>query len=232
MVLVSNPLRMGKTSVIATLEPVPARLAGWQRTATLVERAREGDREAFGQLVKQFERTVYAIVLNRLGNTSEAAELTQEVFLHIMRRLGQLREPERFAGWLRQVAARMAINRATRHVPPPAVEDGILESVTAYRDDPHDTIVRREHAARLWDALDRLKPLDRDTLVGYYIDGHSLNELSARHDAPLGTIKRRLHTARLRLKEELEGSVADPDEWTEDDHDHSHEYALEPVGAL
>jgi RNA polymerase sigma-70 factor (ECF subfamily) len=221
---------MGTTAVLATLEPVPARAAGWAQTAILVERAREGDREAFGRLVEQFERTVYAIVLNRLGNPSEAAELTQEVFLHVMRRLGQLREPERFAGWLRQVAARMAINRATRRVPPAPIEDEVLEGVTAHRDDPHDTLVRREHAARLWEALGRLKPLDRDTLVGFYIDGHSLNELAERHDAPLGTIKRRLHTARRRLKEELEGSVVDPDEWTEGERDP--DVALEPLEVL
>ncbi len=56
--------------------------------------------------------------LRRLGNPSEAMELTQEVFLHVLRRIHQLREPERFAGWLRQVAVRMAINRATRRLAP------------------------------------------------------------------------------------------------------------------
>ena len=84
----------------------------------------EGDREAFGELVEQFQPTVYAIALRRLANASDALELTQEVFLHVLRRIGQLREPERFAGWLRQVAVRMAINRATRRVAPPSVEVG------------------------------------------------------------------------------------------------------------
>ena len=95
---------------------MPAREAGWSTLACLVERAQGGDREAFGELVEQFQRTVHAICLRRLGNPSEAVELTQEVFLHVMRRIDQLREPERFAGWLRQVAVRMAINRATRRV--------------------------------------------------------------------------------------------------------------------
>src|SRR4051794_12210945 len=82
----------------------------WGGLAVLVRQAQNGDREAFGQLIEQFERTVHAICLRRLGNPSEAIELTQEVFLHVMRRIDQLREPERFAGWLRQVAVRMAIN--------------------------------------------------------------------------------------------------------------------------
>jgi hypothetical protein len=67
---------------------------------------------------------VTVIALRRLANASDALELSQEVFLHVLRRIGQLREPERFAGWLRQVAVRMAINWATRRVAPPTVKSG------------------------------------------------------------------------------------------------------------
>src|SRR5207302_5628070 len=130
---------------------LPARQAGWTHTAALVERAQRGDREAFGALVEQFQRTVYAVCLGRLGNPSEALELTQEVFLHVMRRIDQLREPERFAGWLRQVAVRMAINRATRRTPPPSVETGVLEGAAGRRDDPLDELIARERAQRLDD---------------------------------------------------------------------------------
>jgi RNA polymerase sigma-70 factor (ECF subfamily) len=197
------------------LESPPQRAASWNKTAKLVERAQGGDREAFGLLVEQFQRTVYAICLGRLGHASEAAELTQEVFLHVMNRLDQLREPERFAGWLRQVAARMAINRATRRVPPSPIQDEGLEGLGASHDNPLETLIRHERAARLWEGLARLKPLDRETLVAFYIHGHSLVEMAERHDAPIGTIKRRLHTARLRLKAELQAASADEDEWTE-----------------
>lgn len=207
---------MGTTSVLVMLErDGPACATGWSQTARLVERAQAGDREAFGALVEQFQRTVHAIAFQRLGNAAEAAELTQEVFLHVMKRLGQLREPERFAGWLRQVAARMAINRATRRVPPTTLEDEVLDGATARRDDPHEALVRNERAAHLWEALGRLKPLDRETLVAFYIQGQSLIEMAEALDAPIGTIKRRLHTARRRLKEELEGAVANADEWTD-----------------
>jgi RNA polymerase sigma-70 factor (ECF subfamily) len=197
------------------LESPPPRAASWDKTAKLVLRAQDGDREAFGLLVEQFQRTVYAICLGRLGHAGEAAELTQDVFLHVMNRIGQLREPERFAGWLRQVAARMAINRATRRIPPASVEDGVLEGVSAFHDNPLDTLIRRERAARLWEGLSRLKPLDRDTLVAFYIHGQSLLEMAESHAAPVGTIKRRLHTARLRLKAELEDGAEDEGEWYE-----------------
>ncbi len=191
----------------------------WTDLADTVVRAQKGDRAAFGELVEQFERTVHAICLRRLGNPSEALELTQEVFLHVMKRIGQLREPERFAGWLRQVAARMAINRATRRVQPPSVDSEILEASGEHRQDPLDELIARERAQKLWDGLARLKTLDRETLVAFYIQGRSLVEIAEGLDTPVGTIKRRLHTARKRLKAELQAGVADADEWAEAEAD-------------
>ena len=187
----------------------------WSDLADLVVQAQGGDRAAFGSLVEQFERTVHAICLRRLGNPSEAVELTQEVFLHVMDRLDQLREPERFAGWLRQVAARMAINRATRRVPLPSVDSEILEATAGEHHDPLNELIARERAQHLWAGLSRLKPLDRETLVAFYIQGQSLVEIADRLATPIGTIKRRLHTARKRLKAELHAEVADADEWSD-----------------
>lgn len=194
---------------------VPVREAGWNGVALLVERAQMGDREAFGQLVEQFQRTVYSVCLSRLGNPTEAAELTQDVFLHVLRRIHQLREPERFAGWIRQVAVRMAINRATRKVAPSSVEDEVLEGAGALRQDPLDELIARERAERLWDGLGRLKPLDRETLVAFYIQGQSLIEMAERLDTPVGTIKRRLHTARKRLAAVLRAQE-DGEDWTDE----------------
>ncbi len=127
-----GPQRMGRgDTVLATLRNRTVEYdddtTSWSEVAVLVRQAQVGDRAAFGRLVEQFQHTVHAICLRRLGNASEAAELTQEVFLHVMRRIGQLREPERFAGWLRQVTVRMAINRATRRLAPSCVEIGVLE---------------------------------------------------------------------------------------------------------
>lgn len=206
-------------ATVRSISIVPPRDARWTELADLVVRAQGGDREAFGELVEQFERTVHAICLRRLGNPSEALELTQEVFLHVMKRLDQLREPERFAGWLRQVAARMAINRATRRVQPPSVDSEVLEAAGEHRHDPLDELIARERAQRLWDGLGRLKALDRETLEAFYIRGRSLIEIAEELDTPIGTIKRRLHTARKRLKAELQARVADADEWSDAETD-------------
>jgi len=201
--------------LILEIDEAENRTRGWTEVAELVVLAQAGDRDAFGRLVEQFQPTVRAIALRRLGNTSEALELTQEVFLHILRRIHQLREPERFAGWLRQVTVRMAINRATRRLAPPTVETRILEGASGQADQPLDALIMNERAERLREAMGRLKPLDRETLIAFYIRGLSLLEMADELEVPLGTIKRRLHTARRRLRLELEASVADADEWSD-----------------
>ena len=165
------------------------------------------------ELVEQFQSTVYAIALRRLGNASEAAELTQEVFLHVLRRIHQLREPERFAGWLRQVAVRMAINRATRRLVARHRRDGRPGGRFEAGDQPVDELITRERAERLWEAMGRLKALDRESLIAFYIRGLSLVEIADELNVPLGTIKRRLHTARKRLRTELVAAAADAEEW-------------------
>jgi RNA polymerase sigma-70 factor (ECF subfamily) len=203
----------------------------WAELALVVRKAQRGDRDAFGSLVEQFQPTVYAIALRRLGNASDALELTQDVFLHVLERITQLREPERFAGWLRQVAVRMAINRATRRVAPPSVETGILEGASLESTEPLDQLIDRERAQRVTEALGKLKSLDREALDAFYLRGHSLIEIAEMLDVPLGTVKRRLHTARKRLKVELERSVTDPDEWTGSSRLSEDEDELALVGA-
>ena len=114
----------------------------------------------------------------------------------------------RFAGWLRQVTVRMAINRATRRVPPSSIEDEVLDGAAARRDEPIDELISRERASRLWEAMNTLKPLDREALVAFYIRGRSLIEIAEELEVPIGTVKRRLHTARARLATEIAEPVS------------------------
>jgi RNA polymerase sigma-70 factor (ECF subfamily) len=170
----------------------------------LVERAQAGDRAAYGELVERFQPTVYAVALARLRNPTEAQELAQEVFLHGMRKLPQLRDAQCFAGWLRQITVRMALNRLTRRGPLHKVEAEALDQAEAADAGPLDQLVKSEQAAELYQGLARLKPMDRATLMAFYIRGRSLKQMSREFETPVGTIKRRLHVARNRLKKQLE----------------------------
>lgn len=175
-----------------------------QRITDLVCSAQQGDRHAMGELFLAFRSTVLAIAQRRLGNPSEAQELLQEVFLQAMQKLEQLREPRCFGGWLRSITHRMAINRAIRRAPSLSTEPQLMEVTVMDRDTPFSVAVTGERAAHIKDGLKRLKEMDRDTLVAFYVRGQSLIEMSDQFDAPIGTIKRRLHVARKRLAQEVE----------------------------
>src|SRR5947209_2277344 len=176
----------------------------WNEITNVVERAREGDRSAYGELVERFQTTVYALALARLRNPTEAQELVQEVFIHAMKKLGQLRDAHCFAGWLRQIAERMAINRLTRRGPVRGAEPAVLENVQAAAASPLDELVRMEQKAQLSAGLDRRKPVDRATPVVFYIIGRSLKEMRREFVTRIGTIKRRLRVARNRLRRHLD----------------------------
>ena len=173
----------------------------------LVERVRAaqaGDRDAFGQLVEQFEGVVFATALRRLRDRGEAQELAQEVFVQALRKIGQLREPECFGGWLRAIANRLAINRQVRRGPVVSAERETLEALSQDRDTPLANVLAAERRSQVRAGLRRLRSLDRKTLVAFYVKGHSLIEMSDEFHSPVGTVKRRLHVARKRLARELE----------------------------
>ena len=177
----------------------------WEEVTELVLRAQTGDRAAYGELVRRFQGSVYAMALTRVHDPLEAQELAQEVFVHGMRKLPQLRDPRCFAGWLRRITARMAINRLTRRGPLSGTEPEFLDNVEGRVRGPVEEMERSEAKAELHAGLKQLKDLDRQTLEAFYLRGRSLKQMSREFETPVGTIKRRLHVARLRLKAVLEG---------------------------
>jgi RNA polymerase sigma-70 factor (ECF subfamily) len=177
----------------------------WTEITVLVERAKLGDREAYGELVVRFQSSVYAMALARVRDPLEAQELAQDVFVHAMRKLPQLRDARCFAGWLRRITARMAINRLTRRGPLFGADPEVLEGVVAVARTAEAHAEVGEAVEQLKEGLAGLKALDRQTLEAFYLRGRSLKQMAREFDVPTGTIKRRLHVARQRLREVLEG---------------------------
>ncbi len=175
---------------------------------SLVLAARQGDRQAFGQLAKRYERAVYATAIRRLGNHAEAQEVCQEVLVRAMQKISQLREPEAFGSWLQAVANRMAINRAVRKRTAVPTEPEMLAATCIDGETPLTAALASERRSQVRAGLRRLGELDRDTLVAFYVEGQSLVEMSQEFRSPVGTIKRRLHVARKRLAKELQEMVA------------------------
>jgi RNA polymerase sigma-70 factor (ECF subfamily) len=178
-----------------------------QTTAELVRAAQAGDRQAQGELFERYEQMVLSVAYRRLGDYGDAQELAQEVFVQALQKLAQLRVPECFGSWLRSITVRMAINRMVRGDRAVSTEPSTLAATCMDLRTPDDDAVDGERAACVRAGLRRLREMDRDTLVAFYVRGQSLIEMSDHFAAPIGTIKRRLHVARLRLAKEIEHLV-------------------------
>jgi RNA polymerase sigma-70 factor (ECF subfamily) len=172
--------------------------------AQTVRAAQAGDRQAFGRLVEAYEPAVYATIYRRLGNHAETQEVCQDVFIQAMRKLDQLDDPRCFGGWIRAIAARMAINYAVRRRPRMTGDSEMIANACLENDTPLVAVLAREREDQVRRGLRRLRATDRKTLEAFYFEGRSLGEMSRKFDAPVGTIKRRLHVARKRLAKELE----------------------------
>ena len=167
----------------------------------LVVRAQSGDRNAFGDLVTLFQSRIFGIVMQRLRNTAEADEVVQEVFLRAFRKLPQLQEPDRFGGWLCQIAVRLSINRAVRRPAETFCEPESFDAFQETEETPLSALLRQENIEQVREGLNQLGRMDRETLWAFYFEGSSLKEMSEQFSSPIGTIKRRLHTARGRLRD-------------------------------
>ncbi len=101
----------------------------------------------------------------------------------------------------------MAINRIQRRDPDIATEQETLDASCIDRNTPLDRVLSSEASGRVHEGLARLRRMDRETLHAFYVEGRSLVEMSDQFEAPVGTIKRRLHVARKRLAKELDEQV-------------------------
>lgn len=176
--------------------------------AQLVAAAQAGDRAAQSALYERYQGSALALAYRKLGNWDEAEELVQDVFIHAFDRIDQLRVPEAFGGWLRQIVRRMAINRLTRRRVAVAMESDALEAVTTSCETPLDDVLDGERNEQVRSGMARLGDIDRKTLEAFYMGGQSLIEMADHFEAPIGTIKRRLHVARKRLAREMESFQA------------------------
>ncbi|MEL7263544.1 MAG: sigma-70 family RNA polymerase sigma factor, partial [Planctomycetota bacterium] len=161
--------------------------------------AQSGDRDAFGQLFDRYRDAIVRLAMARLRDQEAAEDLAQDVFIQAMQKIDQLRVPEAFGGWLKRIVYRMAVNRIVRGDKSVACDPETMQATCVDYNTPDDAADRAEDAQGVREGLSRLNDLDQQTLTAFYLKGQSLIEMADAFDAPVGTIKRRLHTARKRL---------------------------------
>jgi RNA polymerase sigma-70 factor (ECF subfamily) len=175
--------------------------------ASLVAHALQNGPEAFGPIIERYKDAVFGVALARLRNFHDAEDLTQTTFVEALNTIERLKDPARLGAWLRTIAIHRCINwlkRRGRLVDLDAIEEPVSAQLS-----PADELEKGELQDRVMHAVDRLSKTQHETVMLYYIGEYSMAEVAAIQEVPLGTIKRRLHEARKRLKSEMLTMVAD-----------------------
>lgn len=171
----------------------------------LVEAAQAGDRQALEELIRRTYRGVYTCALRLLGNPEDAADVTQEVYLRVVRKLHGFRHESSFATWLNRVTTNVAMSTLARRARRSAVEG---DEAAAEALDPSPGPVERLEAASLARRLEELVLAlpegQRQVLVLRDVYGQSTEEVAKVMGLTPGAVKVRLFRARERLKSQLQ----------------------------
>jgi RNA polymerase sigma-70 factor (ECF subfamily) len=170
----------------------------------LVERARQGDREAFAVLVHQVSDTLYAVAHRILRDTGLAEDALQNALVLAWRRLPRLRDPEKFEAWIHRILVHACYDESQRARPWTA-SVRVLPMNGPSTPDASDDVANRDELER---AFRRLTVEQRAVFVLHHYLGLPLVEVAELLEIPAGTARSRLHYAIAGLRNAL---VADPE---------------------
>ena len=178
----------------------------------LVEQTKRGDATAFGMIVQRHQPRIFRLTVNMVRSSSDAEEITQEVFLRAYQAISRFDGRSEPYTWLYRIAINLSLNhlRARRSSRISGdTQDGRLEALLAERRpsmnaDPHGDAARKRMYSVLCEGMDALSDSLRTTVILVCIDGRSHEDAAQILGAPSGTIAWRVHEARKKLKQFLE----------------------------
>jgi len=196
---------------------------------TLVKRVRSGDQRAFGILIERYRKRVYALARGMVRNKEEAMDIAQESFAKVYKNLNYFKGESSFETWLFRIARNLCIDLLRRRVAGGRTEQvefdetaeaeledahlGLLS--TRLGTDPQRTVLGKELAGKLEEALQQLPEKHREVLLLRELEGMAYEDLARVLNIPKGTVMSRLFHARASMQKilreylDLEGEDAD-----------------------
>ena len=185
----------------------------------VIESCKAGNEKAFAEIVFHYQKKVLNIAYRMLGNFEEAKDLAQEVFISVFDSIKDLKEEIKFDAWLTQITLNHCRNRwkylkrkqyfnSESLDDPIETEDGnIPKAIVDPSDSPETLYEKKSIQEFIQRGLLELKEDQRELLVLRDLQGFSYGEMGELLGLPEGTIKSKLHRARMELKEVLEMSA-------------------------
>ncbi len=182
---------------------------------SLVERFTSGDESAFAELVTRFQKKIYYLAFQMLGNHLDADEVVQETFVRVYRRRQELRNVSNFTAFLIRIATNYAIDLLRRHKGHSPITDdqsslpGEIQIELSQRvRTPSDQFEDKVLMLEIRRALEMLPPRQKITAVLHDVEGYSKAEIAEILDCPEATVRSNLHIARTKLKKVLKKRLA------------------------
>jgi RNA polymerase sigma-70 factor (ECF subfamily) len=181
---------------------------------SLAQRAAAGDPAAFDQLVGRYQDRVYGLTHRLVGDADLAMDLSQETFLRAWRGIASFEGQSEFFTWLWRIARNVVISHGrSESVRPKLVsnsggeEESVVHEPVAASPAPESRLVREDERRSLLRALRALPFEFREVLVLRDMEDRPYEEIAVLLQVPLGTVRSRLHRARLALREHLRLSL-------------------------
>jgi RNA polymerase sigma-70 factor (ECF subfamily) len=182
-------------------------------TRRLVARCKRGEKGAFDDLIRRYEKKVYNFAFRLCGNYDEANDVASDTFVRVYNALHNFRGDSSFITWLFRITTNVYLDERKRKKSRPhqSLEEMVeLEETTVVRqiEDPNPTpaerVEKQESMNLLQDAINSLPDYQRMMIVMYHTENRSYEEIAEALEMPIGTVKSRLNRARLSLREKLE----------------------------
>lgn len=178
----------------------------------LIAECLQGHTAAFGGLVRRYQERLFHSVYRLLENAEDAQDVVQEAFLSAYQSLGTFKGDSLFFTWLYRIAVNTAISLKRKRRAMVSMETGGNGEPTREPIDrsvdtqPGHALEQAEQGRRVHQALNRLSTEHRAVLIMKDMEGHKYETMAEILQVPIGTIRSRLHRARLELRELLEKS--------------------------
>ena len=164
----------------------------------------KGDNKAFEKLYEETSKTVYFICLSFLGNEQDAQDVMQEVYITAYKKISQLQDKEKFVPWINQIAVNRCKNQLLKNTPMPMDPEDFVKMPGEPGEIllPEDYIVDKEKRKIIMDIMRScLSDIQYNTVILFYFNGLSINEIADIMECPPGTVTYRLSVARAKLKQ-------------------------------
>lgn len=169
----------------------------------IIRRAKEGEAEAFTELIHEHQGRLFGFLFRMCRNRELCEDIVQDAFVRVLRNIERFDERYRFSTWLFTIARRLLLNALQKHRP--LSESEWVESWESPTRGQLEAASAREGHVRLStlldDAMGALSPIQREIVVLYHHNNHSVTEISNLLAMPAGTIKSHLYRARGRMRD-------------------------------